>query len=203
MVTGATTGADGRPLSKREVLAGIRFTLAQDARITWHHLRRNAITSSPFVPRVVRYALYRAAGIHTESPNIFSGVTFRGSAPVSIGARTFVNHGTVFEANAPITIGADTHIAMECLFVTSDHPWQDDGQFSNLSTNVPITVGDRCWLGARVTVLPGVTIGDGVVVAAGAVVTKDCEAHGVYGGVPAKRLRDLPVPGSVPVDAQG
>jgi maltose O-acetyltransferase len=193
MASGTTTGADGRPLTTRELIAGIRFMTAQDARIAWHHLRRNSISSSPFVPRILRYVLYRAAGIRTESPNIFAGVTFRGSAEVRIGARTFVNHGTVFEANAPITIGSDTHVAMECLFVTSDHPFGDDGRFANHSTNVPITVGDRCWLGARVTVLPGVTIGDGVVVAAGAVVTKDCAPHGLYGGVPARRLRDLSV----------
>jgi maltose O-acetyltransferase len=52
-----------------------------------------------------------------------------------------------------------------------------------------VRIGDRCWIGARATILPGVSIGDGTVVAAGAVVTKDCEPGAVYGGVPARRLR--------------
>ncbi|WP_372495087.1 acyltransferase [Nocardioides pinisoli] len=48
------------------------------------------------------------------------------------------------------------------------------------------------WIGAAVTVLPGVTIGPGCVVAAGSVVTADCQANGLYAGVPARRIRDLP-----------
>jgi maltose O-acetyltransferase len=47
------------------------------------------------------------------------------------------------------------------------------------------------WMGARVTVLPGVTVGDGCVIAAGAVVTKDCEPGGVYAGLPARRIRSV------------
>jgi maltose O-acetyltransferase len=52
-----------------------------------------------------------------------------------------------------------------------------------------VRIGDRCWIGARATILPGVSIGDGTVVAAGAVVTKDCEPDALYAGVPARRLR--------------
>lgn len=50
---------------------------------------------------------------------------------------------------------------------------------------------DGCWLGGNVTVLPGVTIGRGCVIAAGAVVTKSCDPNGLYAGVPARRIRDL------------
>ncbi|WP_232009810.1 DapH/DapD/GlmU-related protein [Actinomyces howellii] len=55
----------------------------------------------------------------------------------------------------------------------------------------PITIADRVWMGANVTVLPGVTIGEGAVVAAGAVVTRDVPAFTVVGGVPAKPIRRL------------
>jgi len=55
----------------------------------------------------------------------------------------------------------------------------------------PVAVGNGCWIGARVMVMPGVSVGDGCVVAAGAIVTKDCEPHGLYAGVPAQRVRDL------------
>jgi maltose O-acetyltransferase len=53
----------------------------------------------------------------------------------------------------------------------------------------PVRVSDRCWLGARATILPGVTIGEGTIIGAGAVVTKDCKPGAVYVGVPARRLR--------------
>jgi acetyltransferase-like isoleucine patch superfamily enzyme len=167
------------------------ISLRQDASWAWRHFRLNVVSGSDFMPRLGRYLLYRSNGISTRTPNIFSGCRFRGSAPVTIGESTFVNHGCSFEANAPIVIGRDCHIAMEVLFVTSDHAFEQGKGFSAQATYLGIRVGDRCWIGARATILPGVTIGDDVVVAAGAVVTKDCASSGVYAGVPARRLRDI------------
>ncbi|MCR4913326.1 MAG: acyltransferase [Lactobacillus sp.] len=56
---------------------------------------------------------------------------------------------------------------------------------------MPVKIDDGCWIGANVTILPGVHIGKGCVIGAGAVVNKDCEPNGVYVGVPAKRIKDL------------
>lgn len=56
---------------------------------------------------------------------------------------------------------------------------------------LPIAVGDGVWIGARSVILPGATIGDGAVIAAGAVVTGNVEPNALYGGVPAKRIKDL------------
>ena len=55
----------------------------------------------------------------------------------------------------------------------------------------PIIVGDGCWIGANSLIMPGVTIGNGVVIAAGSVVTKDCESDCLYGGVPAKKIKEF------------
>lgn len=52
-----------------------------------------------------------------------------------------------------------------------------------------VSIGDSCWLGARATILPGVTIGEGTIIGAGAVVTEDCKPGAVYAGVPARRIR--------------
>lgn len=54
-----------------------------------------------------------------------------------------------------------------------------------------ITVGDGCWIGTNVTILPGVNIRNGCVIGAGSLVTKDCEPNGLYVGVPAKRIKEL------------
>lgn len=54
-----------------------------------------------------------------------------------------------------------------------------------------ITVGDGCWIGCNVTILPGVTIANGCVIGAGATVVKNTEPNGLYVGIPAKRIRDL------------
>ena len=55
----------------------------------------------------------------------------------------------------------------------------------------PVNIGAGSWLGANVTVLPGVNIGNGAVVAAGSVVIRDCVSHGLYAGVPAKLVKVL------------
>jgi maltose O-acetyltransferase len=56
----------------------------------------------------------------------------------------------------------------------------------------PVRIGSGCWLGAGVIIVPGVEVGAGCVIAAGAVVASDLPANGLYGGVPARRIDDLP-----------
>ena len=64
-----------------------------------------------------------------------------------------------------------------------------DGQVSRSATYGEVHIKDRCWIGTRVMIMPGVTIGEGTVIGAGALVTKDCDPGAVYVGVPAKRVR--------------
>ena len=168
-----------------------RRSLLQDARSARRHLWLNVAAGAAVTPRVLRYWMYRQAGVETATPNIFSGSVVHGRSPVRIGERTFINHGCYFEANAPITIGEECSIGMEVLVVTSSHPLDETGRFSTRSTYLPVTIGNRCWIGARAVLLPGVTIGDDVIVASGAVVTRDCADAGLYAGVPARRVRDL------------
>lgn len=90
-----------------------------------------------------------------------------------------------------VTIGKNVMMAANCAFIASNHntdridiPMNRQG-----GTNAPITVGDDVWLCYGSIVCAGVTIGNGAIVAAGAVVTKDVPAYAVVGGVPAKILR--------------
>ena len=123
--------------------------------------------------------------------NIFPGCRFEGPAETTIETGSFVNSGCYFEAAAPIRIGRDCQLAMQVMITTSTHAVGPGGLVSRVPTCAAVTIGDGCWLGARCLVLPGVTIGDGVLVAAGAVVTEDCAPHGLYAGSPAIRKRDL------------
>jgi maltose O-acetyltransferase len=75
------------------------------------------------------------------------------------------------------------------MIITSTHPIDGDGQVARMPVPSQVSIGDRCWLGARVTVLPGVTVGEGTIIGAGAVVTKDCKPGAVYVGVPARQVR--------------
>ncbi|MGY1711299.1 acyltransferase [Geodermatophilus sp. SYSU D00758] len=153
-----------------------------------HGILVNRVAASVAVPRVLRYLVYRLVGMDLRTPNVFPGVEFAGTR-VRLGSGTFVNGGVRFEDVAPITVGEDCQIGMDVLFVTSHHETTGDS-VARTPTPRPITVGDRCWIGARAVLLPGVTVADDCVVAAGAVVSRDCPTPGVYAGNPARRIRD-------------
>jgi len=98
-----------------------------------------------------------------------------------------------FDGSAPIHIGKNCGIGMEVLFCTSTHLPGPPTERAGPVHPQPITVGDGCWIGARAVILPGVTIGEGCVIAAGAVVHRDCAPNSLYAGVPARRIKELPV----------
>ena len=105
---------------------------------------------------------------------------------VHIGAHTFVNHGAYFMDGAKITIGEHCFIGPDFGAYTAQHPLVAEERNSFIERALPIEVGNNVWIGARVTLLPGVHIGEGSVIAAGAVVTKDIPAHVLAAGVPAR-----------------
>lgn len=152
----------------------------------------NSIIGSPFFPLPLRWRALRAYGMHIESCAILPGVKF-GSARVSIGEGTFVNEDCVFANSVLVSIGRRCDIAHDVMFVTNTHELGDDQRRAGASKTAPIQVGDGCWIGARAVILPGVAIGSGTIIAAGAIVSQDCEAHSLYAGVPARKIRDLAV----------
>ncbi|MGY1671003.1 acyltransferase [Geodermatophilus sp. SYSU D00710] len=167
--------------------------LAQAITRDWPGLGRdivlNRLLASPLVPVPLRWRLLRAYGLEIAKSRISPDVWI-GSSRLSVGEGTFINTGCFFNTSAPITIGARCNIAMQVLFTTSSHEPGDRSRRAGLNTAQPIVVGDGTWIGARATILPGVTIGEGCVIAAGAVVTEDCEPHALYGGVPARLIHD-------------
>lgn len=94
------------------------------------------------------------------------------------------NRGTLacFER---ITIGIDAHIGPEVLIRDSDSHTTGEGR----TPTQPIMIGDRVWIGARAIILKGVTIGEGAVIAAGSIVTKDVEPNTLVAGNPARFIR--------------
>ena len=103
----------------------------------------------------------------------------------------FANYECWFDLGADIVIGNKCNIAMKVTFMNSDHDVTDSERRAVMYHPKPIIVGDGCWIGANSLIMPGVTIGNGVVIAAGSVVTKDCESDCLYGGVPAKKIKEL------------
>ena len=102
-----------------------------------------------------------------------------------LGAGTFVNHGCYFMDGGTIHIGNNVFIGPYCGFYTASHPINYADRNKGLERALPIVVGDNCWFGANVSVMQGVTIGAGCVIAAGSVVTGDVPENCMVAGVPA------------------
>src|SRR6266702_5735434 len=102
---------------------------------------------------------------------------------VSIGKGSVINHGCLLYTTGGLVIGENVSISSGVWLVTGTHDMHDP-QFVDLYK--PILIGDYVWIGMRATILAGITIGEGAVVMAGAVVTHDVPPYAVVGGVPAR-----------------
>ena len=124
-----------------------------------------------------------------EGVGLFPPFTTDCGLNTHLGADVFINAGCRFQDQGGIHIGDRALIGHNCVIATLNHN-MDPARRANLLP-APVRIGADAWLGSNVTVLPGVTIGEGTVVAAGAVVTHDVAPRTVVGGVPAKLIRNL------------
>jgi acetyltransferase-like isoleucine patch superfamily enzyme len=104
---------------------------------------------------------------------------------LTIGDRTFLDGDSRIVCTTAVTIGSRVAMGWGCNILDCDFHIIDGAPM-----NAPVTIGDDVWIGINATILKGVEIGDGAVVAAGAVVTRDVPAHALVAGNPAVVLRD-------------
>ena len=110
---------------------------------------------------------------------------------ITIGDRTFINYDCVFLDCNRITIGDDVQIAPGVHIYTATHPLDAKTRRSGLEYALPVSIGDGVWLGGRVTVCPGVSIGSNTVVGTGSIVTRDLPANVLAAGNPCRVIRQL------------
>ena len=108
---------------------------------------------------------------------------------IHIGKNVFINSGCKMQDQGGIYIGNDVLIGHNACLLTLNHDADPENR-ADMHPK-PIHIEDKAWLGSNVTVLPGIRIGEGAIVAAGAVVTKDVPANTVVGGVPAKVIKKI------------
>lgn len=141
-------------------------------------------------PAEVRELLRQITGsIIDDSVAIFTPLYINYGRNIKIGKNVFINFDCVFLDLGGITIEDNVLIAPKVSLLSEGHP-VDPADRQSLVPG-PIHIKKNAWIGANATILPGVTIGENAVVAAGAVVSKDVPANTIAGGVPAKILRTI------------
>ena len=126
---------------------------------------------------------YRVDGSFGLFPPIYSDF----GRNIKIGKNVFINSGCCFQDQGGIELGDGCLIGHQVVIATLNH----DPSPSRRGGMIPakVVIGRDVWVGSHATILPGVTIGDGAIVAAGAVVTKDVPPNAVVAGVPAKVIK--------------
>ena len=127
-----------------------------------------------------------------KNVNIQKGVYFGKGNKISIGDFSGIGENSRLAQADEIIIGNDVLIGQELMVITQNHNFSDKNQLIRKQggTTKPVIIGNNVWIGARVIILPGVTIGDGAVIAAGSVVVKNISPFSICGGVPAKIIKD-------------
>jgi acetyltransferase-like isoleucine patch superfamily enzyme len=155
-------------------------TLLPRIQVTWPHqvsLGRRCILEPG--------TLFKFDGVYKPGPSI------------RIADDVFVGTGCEFNIRRGISVGSNGLIASGCRFIDHDHGFsRRDSPMSSQAdgSESEIVIGEDVWLGANVVVLKGVTIGRGAIVAAGSVLTRPVGAYEIWGGTPARKLKDRPDP---------
>lgn len=139
--------------------------------------------------RCCRHAYLRVyLGSLGTSTGVQMGCRFLNGRRVYLGSRNVINFGCLLDGRRfTIRVGNDVSIGPEATILTLGHDPQS-ATFEDRGGDV--VIGDRAWIGYRALVMPGVTIGEGAVIAAGAVVTENVDPFTIVAGVPAKKIGD-------------
>ncbi|MBP9670191.1 acyltransferase [Candidatus Woesebacteria bacterium] len=134
----------------------------------------------------VRNLIWKMAGVKLgKNSTLHTGIRVFDPTNIKIGQGTIIGYATFIDGRDTVTIGNHTDIASEVMIYSSEHDIHSPDFHATIA---PTTIGDYVFIGPRAIILAGVTIGNGAIVAAGAVVTKDVSPYTIVGGVPAKLI---------------
>ena len=173
----------GRPLGSKEASKKIINRLYN----YWLDFELMVLRCVGHVPfHSFRKLFYALAGIELgKGATIHMWASFFQPRNIAIGEGTRVGDHAFLDGRARLTVGKEVDIASYVMVYNSEHNLESD-EFT--AREEPVEIGDYSFIGPRVIILPGVKIGTGAVVAAGAVVTKDVEDYAIVGGVPAVKI---------------
>ncbi len=123
-----------------------------------------------------------------QHSTLFMRCYFDCAGGLKLGASAVINARCHIDTRGGVTIGRGVSVSSDVIILTADHEKNEEGKYDR---ELPVSIEDFVWIGTRAMILPGVTIGKGAKIAAGAVVTKDVPPFQLYGGVPAKFIRNV------------
>lgn len=163
-------------------------------RDVWSDLRLRLLTDVGFFPsHRVRNAIYRRAGVALpDSSSIHWRAEFYAPESIRVGEHCTIGDSCFLDGRSGLTIGDSVNLGSHVTIYTREHD-VNSPDFAEIGG--PVVIGDHAWVASHAIILPGVSVGEGAVVAAGAVVTRDVPAFAIAGGTPARvigqRNRDL------------
>ncbi len=166
-----------------EYLKALR-PIAEETRRLTHRINTEFLTSEE-----LNEVFSEICGQELKNFCLFPPFTTDFGKNIHIGENVFINSGCRFQDQGGIYLGDDVLIGHNVVIATLNHE-----EAPSLRGNLwakPVKIENQVWIGSNVTVLPGVTIGHGAIIAAGAVVTKDVPPLTLVGGVPAKKIKDI------------
>lgn len=155
------------------------------------------VSMSAWMPTKARRLMLRRLGVRTNHTMFIANDVFIGSPRVVLEDGVGVNIGTILDGAGEIHVGEGVRIGIDCLVLSGTHDIEPDVIRRDARKPVVrrVTRIERgSWLCSRSVVQPGVTVAEGCVVLSGSVVAHDTLPNGLYGGVPARRISDLPLP---------
>ncbi|MBP9818196.1 acyltransferase [Candidatus Shapirobacteria bacterium] len=136
----------------------------------------------------VRKLFYIFSGMKLPwNSTVYMGVSFFKPSGITIGNDSAIGNRCFLDGRAPLTIGNHSSLASEVMIYNDEHNINSNKYENSFGS---VTIGDYVFVGPRSIILPNVKIGNGAVVAAGAVVTKNIPDFEVWGGIPAKKIND-------------
>lgn len=142
--------------------------------------------------RWIRRLVLRLAGaVVPSSTHLAGGTYFSQPKNLRLGERCFINRNCYLDLHALVTMHDDVVVGHGATIVTTTHSIGPASRRAGPVADLPVVIESGAWLGANTVILPGVTVGAGSVVAAGAVVTTDVPVNVIVAGVPAKIIRKL------------
>lgn len=130
-------------------------------------------------------------GSYGKNLSLQAPIYFDYGKNIHVGNDFLSNYGLTILDIAPVNIGNNVMIGPNVDIYTVNHPMTPEGRRKYLAKAESVNIGNDVWIGGKSTICPGVTIGNNVVIAAGAVVTKDVPDNVLVGGVPAKVIKKL------------